>query len=536
MYKVFVADKLAAEGIAALREYAGLEVDFTPGLSPEDALAHVAEADAVIVRSETKLRGALLEAAPRLRVIGRAGIGVDNIDVEAATERGIVVLNTPDANATTTAELAIAHLFSLSRQLPEADRSVRGGEWARSRFMGSEVTGKVLGIVGFGTIGRLVAERARGLRMEVLASDPFVGPQTFADHGVERRDLDELLAVADYVSLHCPMTQDTRNLLSAERLARMKRGARLINCARGGLVDEAALLEAVATGALAGAALDVFAQEPPASSPLFEQPKIQFTPHLGASTREAQTATGVEIAHQIAAFLLRGEVRNAVNLISIPAEQLSQLSPYLTLARRLGKLLSMMLEDGGLQELEIGFYGRAAELESQPLVAEALAGLLQGHLTTPINRVNAAPLARRQGIKLAETRSPESRDYLSVIRVRGVTERGVRCLEGTLFDERHPRLVRVNDYEIEAPLDGQLVVTRHADRPGVIGAIGEILGRAGINITRMQVGAAEAKDRALAVVSVSQPLEERTLAAIREVEAIDKVLQVDFGHAVAQPV
>ncbi len=527
MFKVFVADKLAPEGVAALREYAGLEVDFTPGLSPDDALAHVADADAIVVRSETKLKGKLLEAARKLRVVGRAGIGVDNIDVEAATERGIVVLNTPDANATTTAELALAHLFSLSRQLPEADRSVRSGEWARSRFMGSEVSGKVLGIIGFGTIGRLVAERARGLKMRVLGFDPFVNPQTFADYDVERKDLDELLATADYVSLHCPMTPDTRNLLSAERLARTKRGARLINCARGGLVDEAALLAAVESGQLAGAALDVFAQEPPGASPLFGHPRIQFTPHLGASTQEAQTATGVEIAHQIAAFLLKDEVRNAVNLKSIPAERLAQLSPYMLLARRLGKLLSLMLEDG-LQDLEIGFYGRAAEIEGVPLVTEAVAGLLEGHLSTPINRVNAAHLARRQGIKLAESRSPDSRDYLSVIRVRGRTARGERCLEGTVFDERHPRLVRVNDYAIEAPLEGQLVVTRHADRPGVIGAIGDVLGRAGINISRMQVGAAEGKDRAIAVITVSQALDEQTLAAIRAIEAIDKVLQVNF--------
>ncbi|MEN9726809.1 MAG: hypothetical protein RL434_1175, partial [Pseudomonadota bacterium] len=269
MFKVFVADKLAPEGIAALKTYPQLEIDFTPGLEVEAALAHAAAADAIIVRSETKIKGKLLEAAGKLRVVGRAGIGVDNIDLVATTERGIVVLNTPDANATTTAELAIAHLFSLSRQLPEADASVRGGEWARSRFMGSEVTGKTLGIIGFGTIGRLVAERARGLKMQVLGFDPFVTPETFAQYGVEPVELPALLANADYVTLHCPMTDDTRNLLNAERLASMKKGARLINCARGGLVDEDALLAQVQSGHLAGAALDVFAQEPPGASPLY---------------------------------------------------------------------------------------------------------------------------------------------------------------------------------------------------------------------------------------------------------------------------
>ena len=263
MFKVFVADKLAPEGVAALKQYPQLEIDFTPGLEVDAALAHIADADAVIVRSETKIKGKLLEAAKKLRVVGRAGIGVDNIDLEASTERGIVVLNTPDANATTTAELAIAHLFSLSRALPEADASVRSGEWARNRFMGSEVTGKTLGIIGFGTIGRLVAERARGLKMRVLGFDPFVTPETFAQHGVEPVVLEAMLRDADYITLHCPMTEDTRNLLNADRLRAMKKGARLINCARGGLVDEAALLELVASGHLAGAALDVFEKEPP---------------------------------------------------------------------------------------------------------------------------------------------------------------------------------------------------------------------------------------------------------------------------------
>lgn len=527
MFKVFVADKLAPEGIAALKEYPELAIDFMPGLEVEAALAHAADADAIIVRSETKIRGKLLDAARQLRVVGRAGIGVDNIDLDATTERGIVVLNTPDANATTTAELAIAHLFSLSRQLPEADRSVRSGEWARSRFMGSEVTGKTLGVIGFGTIGRLVAERARGLKMRVLGFDPFVTPETFTQYGVDGVTLEVLLQQADYVTLHCPMTDDTRNLLNAARLQSMKKGARLINCARGGLVDEEALLKLVEAGHLGGAAFDVFAKEPPGESPLFAQPKIQFTPHLGASTQEAQTAVGVEIAHQIAAFLLRGEVRNAVNLKSIAPERLAQMAPSLKLARDLGKLLSLMI-DGALLELELGLYGRAAELEAQPLLCEVIAGIFQDHVSTPINRVNALPLARRQGIKVSEFKATDSKDYLSVVRVRGRTAAGAICLEGTLFDDRHPRLVRVNDYEIEAALEGQLLMTRHADRPGVIGAIGDILGRAGINISRMQVGAAEGKARAIAVIGVSEAVSDNTLRALAAIDAVDKVLQVNF--------
>ncbi|MBI4697298.1 MAG: phosphoglycerate dehydrogenase [Gammaproteobacteria bacterium] len=527
MFKVFVADKLAPEGIAALKEYPELEIDFTPGLEVDAAIPHAADADAIIVRSETKIRGTLLAAAQKLRVVGRAGIGVDNIDLEASTERGIVVLNTPDANATTTAELAIAHMFSLSRNLPEADRSVRSGRWERSKFVGAELSGKTVGIVGFGTIGRIVADRCRGLRMHVVGFDPFVNPQTFAEHDVEHRELDALLAESDYVTLHCPLTDGTNNLLSAARLKLMKKGARLINCARGGLVDEAALAAAVVGGHLAGAALDVFAKEPPGESPLFADARVQFTPHLGASTHEAQTAVGVEIAHQIAAFLIRGEVRNSVNVPNVAPEKLKQVGPYMMLARRLGRLLGLMLE-GPLESLEVGLYGRAAGLEAHLISSEALVGLLQDRLETPVNRVNAATLARRQGIRKTEVNSPDSRDYLATLRLTGKAGNRTMCLEGTLFDERHPRLVRVNDYAIEAALDGQILLTRHADRPGVVGAVGEILGRAGVNITRMQVGAADGKDYAIAVVGISQPLGADTLKRIGALDAVDKVMQVNF--------
>ena len=527
MYKVFIADKLADEGVEALKTYPELDIDFSPGLSVEDAMPHAAAADAIIVRSETKIRGELLEAAQKLRVVGRAGIGVDNIDLDAATERGIVVLNTPDANATTTAELAIAHMFSLSRNLPLADASVRAGKWERSKFVGAEVSGKTVGIIGFGTIGRILASRCIGLKMKVLGFDPFVTASTFAEMGVEPAELDELLTKSDYVTLHCPVTNDTRGILSRERMQGMKKGSRIINCARGGLIDEAALAELVSNGHLAGAALDVFENEPPKDSPLLAVPNIQFTPHLGASTHEAQTAVGVEIAHQIAAYLIRGEVNNAVNTASVAPEKLKQLEPHMRLAKNLGKLLSIMLEEP-LDELSIGFYGHAASLEKGPVSNEALVGLLQGHLSVPVNQVNASHLARRQGIQLTEMASVESRDYLSSIRVTGKSGDVDLCLEGTLFDERHPRLVRVNDYQIEAVLDGDVVITRHDDRPGVIGAIGDILGRKGINIRRMQVGLADDNDQAIAVIGVKHSLDEETLKQIGEIPAINRVQQTKF--------
>ena len=528
MYKVFVADKLSAEGIAALKQYPEIDIDFAAGLSVADAIPHAATADAIIVRSATKIKGELLAAATKVKVIGRAGIGVDNVDLDACTERGIVVLNTPDANATTTAELAIAHLFSLCRSLPAADASVRAGKWERNSMVGTEVSGKTVGIVGFGTIGRLFAERARGLKMRVIGFDPFVTEATFGEYGVEKVDLDALVTTADFITLHCPVTKDTRGLLNRQRLSSMKKGARLINCARGGLVDEAALIELVASGHLAGAALDVFEEEPPpADSRLFKQPAIQFTPHLGASTHEAQTAVGIEIAHQIAAFLIRNEVINAVNVPSMAPDKLAKLAPYMDLARKLGRLLCNMSE-APLSAVEVGVFGAAANLNAHPIASAAMVGLLCEHHAVPVNQINAIHLARRQGITLTEVSSADSRDYVSLVRITAKNGKQTICLEGTLFDERHPRLVRVNDYEVETALEGQLLFTRHADKPGVIGALGEILGRASINISRMQVGVAKGSDRAIAVLGVSQALAQDTLDQLAGIAAVDKVLQVGF--------
>lgn len=528
MYKVFVADQLSAEGIAALAQYPELEIDFAAGLSVADAIPHAREADAIIVRSATKIKGELLAAASKVKVIGRAGIGVDNVDLDACTERGIVVLNTPDANATTTAELAIAHLFSLCRTLPAADASVRAGKWERNHMVGTEVSGKTVGIVGFGTIGRLFAERARGLKMCVIGFDPFVTDTTFGEYGVEKVDLDRLTAEADFITLHCPVTKDTRGLFSRERLTAMKKGARLINCARGGLVDETALIELVVSGHLAGAALDVFdAEPPPADSPLFKQANIQFTPHLGASTHEAQTAVGIEIAHQIAAFLIRHEVINSVNVPSMAPEKLAKLAPYMDLARKLGRLLCRMSEQP-LNSVEVGVFGAAANLNTHPIASAAMVGMLCEHHAVPVNQINAIHLARRQGIQVTEVKSADSRDYVSLVRITARNPKQTICLEGTLFDERHPRLVRVNDYEVESALEGQLLFTRHADKPGVVGALGDILGREGINISRMQVGVAKDSDRAIAVLGISQALEQHTLDLLAKIEAVDKVLQVAF--------
>jgi D-3-phosphoglycerate dehydrogenase len=525
MYKVFVADELAPEGIAALKEYAEIEIDFSPGLTVDEAIPHVKNADAIIVRSATKLKGQLLDAAVRCKVIGRAGIGVDNIDLDVSTERGIVVLNTPDANATTTAELAIAHMFSLSRKLPEADLSVRSGKWQRNEFVGAEVSGKTVGIVGFGTIGRLLAERCLGLKMKVVVFDPFVTQQTFAEHGVETKDLDGLVAVSDYITLHCPVTDGTRGLFSRERLLAMKAGSRIINCARGGLIDEQALCDVVNSGHLAGAALDVFEQEPPIDSPLFTVPNIQFTPHLGASTEEAQTAVGVEISHQIAAFLIDGKIINSVNVPSVDPDKLSQLNPYMELATKLGKVLCQMVE-GPLSSVEIGVFGEASKFDSHPIASASMVGLLCRHHAVPVNQINALHLARRQGINVTKVSSADSKDYLSLVRITAQSSEQTVILEGAIFDESRPRLVKINGYEIESPLEGHLLITKHANEPGVVGKIGEALGKEDINISRMQVGVAEDTQLAIAILDISGSLSSAALDNISKIGAVEKVLQV----------
>jgi len=526
MHKIFVADKLAPEGIDVLKQYPELDVVFLPGLSPADATVHVKDADAVIVRSATKLKGPLLEAAEKLKVIGRAGIGVDNIDVERATEKGVVVLNTPDANATTTAELAIGHIFSLSRNLPEADKSVRSGLWERNKFLGLELSGKTVGVIGFGTIGRLVAERCVALKMRVLAYDPFVTDETFKEHAVEKNELEDLLAKADYVTLHCPVTDGTRKMFDTDLFSCMKKGAMLINCARGELVDENALTEAITTGVLAGAALDVFNEEPPKDSPLLNLDKVYFTPHLGASTHEAQSAVGVEIARSIASYLLTGEVKNAVNVPNVETEKLERMVPYAELGKKLGRLTGCMARDT-ISSLEVATFGDAAKLDTHSITSSVIIGLLTGHHSVPVNQINALYLARRQGMQVSEISSLDSRDYVSILRVTVKTRSESLVLEGTIFDGLHPRLVRVGDYEIESPLQGHLLFTWHADQPGVIGSLGEILGRLGINISRMQVGVSNNMQLAIAILGISEGLDSNTIQIIEELDAVSRALQVE---------
>ena len=525
--RVLVADKISPEGIAFLEQQENLSVDCVTGLDEAGLCERIRGCHAVIVRSASTISAKILDAADRLEVVGRAGIGVDNIDVEHATSKGIVVLNTPDANVTTTAELTLAHLFSLSRNLPQADSSVKAGEWKRARFMGVELSGKTLGIVGYGHIGRIVAAKALALEMHVIAYDPFVTEDKFLADGVTGVGIDELVGTANYVSLHCPMNDKTRNIINAERINAMKPGARLINCARGGLVDEAALYDALRSGHLAGAALDVFAHEPPEGSPLLTLDNVFLTPHLGASTREAQAAAGMDIAQQICIYLQTGEPINAINLPAVSAEELVKLQPYMTLARRLGKLLGHMIP-GPLRQLEVSLFGEAAERDLRSVSTEGLVGLLSVHMSTDVNRVNAKHIAEQQGLSLMEARGGEHPDYHSALSLSVYDGEEVTRVVGTLFHRRYPRLISVNDYEIEAMLEGHLLVTRHKDQPGVIAAISNLLSREQINISRMQLGIVSGSDKAVAVLTVSTPLNDALMDELAEIDAISKVLQVSL--------
>lgn len=528
-FRVLIADPIHDDGRALLEANSALSVDVNTGLDEAALVAAIGQYDALIVRSKTKVTAPVIAAAASLKVIGRAGIGVDNIDVPAATERGIVVFNTPDANATTTAELAIAHLLSLSRHLPQADRSVRDGLWQPTRYVGAELSGKTIGIIGFGTIGRLVAVRAAGLNMKVLAYDPFVTPEIMAQSAAEPSELDALLSSADYVTLHCPLIDKTRNLIDAARLARMKPGARLINCARGGLVDEAALLDALKSGRLAGAALDVFAHEPPKGSPLLALDNVVLTPHLGASTEEAQQAVSVRIAEDIARFLITGAAETAVNLPRISSEQFGRTRPYQELAHALGGLVGA-LSDEPIRELVVRLFGAVADLDARPITSEALVGLMEKRLAGPVNRVNAAHLARGQGIEVRESRSEQARDYVSLIEISALTAHGETTVAGTLLGGRLPRLVRIDSYDVEAVPKGHFLFTRHSDQPGVVGALGNIMAREAINISRMHVGVGSNGngDTAIALISTSAPLSEGAMSEIRALPAITTVVAFEL--------
>jgi D-3-phosphoglycerate dehydrogenase len=520
MPKVLISDALsprAADILTARR----IEVDFHPGLGSAELEACIADYEGLAVRSATKVTARVIKRAKKLKVIGRAGIGVDNIDVAAATQHGIVVMNTPYGNSITAAEHTIAMLFALCREIPAADRSTQAGKWEKSRFMGVELSGKTLGIIGCGNVGSIVAERALGLRMKVIAYDPFLSPERAVDLGIEKVSLDALLPRADFITLHTPLTEATKNLIDAGAIAKMRRGVRLVNCARGGLVVERDLAAALDIGQVAGAAIDVFAEEPARQSPLFGRDNVVATPHLGAATTEAQENVALQIAEQIADFLLTGAVSNAVNVPSLTAEEAKRLSPYMRLAEQLGSFAGQLTETG-IAAVAIEYEGAVAELNVKPLTAIALTGLLSPQLAA-VNMVNAPEICRERNIRVSETRRAEPVDYQTLIRVVVTTERRTREVAGTLFAGDKPRVVSVEGIPLEAELGGNMLFVRNYDKPGFIGALGNALGAAQVNIATFHLGRIAPGQDAIALVEVDQPLTAATLDAVR---ALPNVIQV----------
>ena len=519
MPKVLISDKMS-ERAKEIFDARGIEVDVKTGMSEDELIACIGEYDGLAIRSATKATAKVLAAADNMKVIGRAGIGVDNVDIAAATARGIVVMNTPFGNAITTAEHAIAMMMALARQIPEANTSTQESKWEKSRFMGVEVTGKTLGLVGCGNIGSIVADRALGLKMKVVAFDPFLGEERAKEIGVEKVELDELLKRADFITLHTPMTDQTRGIIDAAAIAKTKPGVRIINCARGGLVVEADLKAALKSGHVAGAALDVFESEPAKDNPLFGMENLVCTPHLGASTDEAQVNVAIQVAEQMSDFLLDGTVVNALNMASVSAEEAPRLAPYMKLAEQLGSFAGQLTESD-LKSVTIEYAGHAAELNTKPLSAAALQGLLAPMLDS-VNMVNAPVMASERGIELSEVRTERAGDYQTLIRLTVVTNTQSRSVTGTLFGGNRPRVIDVKGVPLEAELRSHMLYVTNEDKPGLIGLLGTVLGDAGLNIATFQLGRADVGGDAIALVEVDQAVPADVLA---KVAALPNVMQ-----------
>jgi len=524
MAKVLISDQLSERAIEIFQER-GLEVDFKPGLSADEQIKIISKYDGLAIRSATKVTAEMLSAASNLKVIGRAGIGVDNVNVSAATSRGVVVMNTPHGNTITTAEHAIAMLFATARQIPSADASTQAGKWEKSRFMGVELTGKTLGLIGCGNIGSIVAERALGLRMRVLAFDPFLSEDRARDLGVEKGDLEAVLARSDFITLHTPMTDQTRGMINKASLAKCKPGVRIVNCARGGLVVEEDLAEALKSGQVAGAAFDVFTVEPAKDNPLFGCPNFIATPHLGAATEEAQENVAIQVAEQMSDYLLNGAVSNAINMPSISAEDAPKLKPYMDLAARLGSFAGQLTETG-LRKVTLTYRGHVATLNTRPLTAIALEGLLRPQVDS-VNMVNAPLMARERGIEVTEVSNQEIENYQATITVSVETDRRQRSASGAIFGGA-PRLVRMHDARMEAELKGFMLFVRNEDKPGFIGRLGSTLGNAGVNIANFHLGLAEGDGSAVALIQLDSACSPEVLKTLENLPDVLTVKTLKF--------
>ena len=522
MFKILVSDKLAEEGLKILQNEPQFEVDYKPGLSKEELAEIIGDYDAIVIRSATKLPKEILLKANKLKAIGRAGIGVDNVDIDAATEKGIVVMNTPHGNTITTAEHTIAMMMSLTRNIPQATASLKAGKWEKSKFMGTEIFNKTLGIIGIGNIGTIVADRARGLKMKVIGYDPYISEESALKKGIKLVSFDELLKQSDFITIHTPLTNSTKNLINKETIAKMKDGVRIICCARGGIVNEDDLAEALQSGKVKGAALDVFAKEPPdPEHPLFKCENFICTPHLGASTKEAQINVAIAIAEQMIDFLTKGIIRNAINVPSVSAEILKNLSPFIKLGEKLGAFITQMcMEQCGFTDVFIDYYGQIAKFDVTPITLSILKGLLTPILGDNVNFVNAQVIARDRGIKIHESKSEAEKNYSSSIVVSTVSNGKKITVEGTVFGKEEIRVVGINDFRVEAEPKGHIILIQNYDKPGVIGNIGTLLGKHNINIGNMQFGRESKGGMAVSLLEVDEKITPEILEEIKKLPNI----------------
>jgi D-3-phosphoglycerate dehydrogenase len=524
MAKVLISDKLSPQAVEVFTSR-GVETDMKVGLTEEQLIEIIGDYDGLAIRSATKVTPLVLAAAKKLKVVGRAGIGVDNVDVKAATSHGIVVMNTPFGNSVTTAEHTLSLMMAMARQIPAANASTHAGKWEKNKFMGVEMAGKTLGLIGCGNIGSIVAERAQGLKMKVAAYDPFLSIERAAAMNIEKLELDALLAKADFITLHTPLNDSTRNILNAQSLAKCKKGVRIVNCARGGLIDESALKAALESGHVAGAALDVFEEEPAKTNPLFGMEQVVCTPHLGASTNEAQENVAIQVAEQMAEYLTVGTVTNALNMPSVSAEDAARLKPYLELAERLGGFAGQMTR-AGLSRITIEFEGKVTELNTKPLTAAALNGILSP-LMEGVNMVNAPVVAKERNIDVSELRHERTAHYKTLMRVVVESDDGVFAVSGTLFGDK-PRLVAIGDIPLEASIGARMLYVNNEDKPGLIGGLGNVLGEAGVNIANFHLGRNKEASDAVAFLEVDQDIADSVLKKIEKLPSVKRVKLLEF--------
>jgi D-3-phosphoglycerate dehydrogenase len=519
--KVLISDNISPKSIEILKK-SGLEVDVKTGMKPEELKACISDYHGLIIRSATKVTSGIINAAKNLKVIGRAGSGLDNVDKTAATKKGIVVMNTPGGNTITTAEHTISLMVSLARQIPQATMSMKTGKWEKKKFMGIELFNKTLGVIGIGNIGSQVAKRAQGLAMNVIAYDPFLSEDAAKAMGVEKVDLQELLRLSDFITIHTPITPETKNMINKETIKMMKKGVRIINCARGGIINEKDLYDALIDGNVAGAALDVFEEEPPKNNPLLALNNVICTPHLGASTKEAQENVAIAVAEQVVDYLINNTIRNAVNFPSIPSDQVPKLQPYINLSEKLG-LFAAQIFEGGVTEMTIEYRGEASEINTDPVTIAAIKGFLTPILEETVNFVNAPVIAKERGIEVKETKSTDAGDYQSMVAIRLKAKDKESYVSGTLFSKKDPRIIGINNFKVEIVPDGELLFMYNNDKPGVIGNIGTLLSQNNINIARMHFGRETMGGRAISVVTIDTPV---TPQIIEEIKRLPNILSV----------